>query len=155
MENLTIDQKEYLQKYLDTLAPNFKVDTVCASVAGDERNADELLDLYLSGKKHAGSSMLEDFNFCNEPLPKSGDLWIVLDSNDKPKCILKSIRIEQNKFMDVPVEVAIAEGEGDLTLEYWREAHIQFFYPYIHNWGLEFVEDSTIITEYYELVFKS
>jgi 5-formyltetrahydrofolate cyclo-ligase len=110
--------------------------------------------LYLSGKKTAGSSILEDFQFCGDPLPNSGDHWIVLDSKKIPKCILKVVKVVQNKFLDVPLEIAIAEGEGDLSLKFWRETHIDFFNPYIEHWGLNNVEDSTIVTEFYEVVYK-
>ena len=35
--------------------------------------------------------------------------------------------MEVRRFGDVDAQFAWTEGEGDRTLEYWREAHIRFF----------------------------
>lgn len=91
---------------------------VTAGYAGNSNITDGLLALYLSGKKIAGSSILEDFLSINDPLPQLGNYWIFLGSDEKPRCILKTIKIVTHKFNDVPEEIAIAEGEGDCSLEY-------------------------------------
>ena len=54
----------------------------------------------------------------------------------------------------MPEEVAIAEGEGDLSLDYWRKAHIEFFTPYLKSWGVTELDKETLITEFFEIVYK-
>ena len=73
---------------------------VNASYAGNRDITDELLPLYLSGKKSAGSSLVEDFVANGDPLPVVGNHWIYLNSRDEPKCILRTERIVINKFRD-------------------------------------------------------
>jgi len=53
---------------------------------------------------------------------------------------------------EVPVEFAIAEGEGDLSYEYWWNAHKKFFTIELAEFGLEFSEDMLGICERFELV---
>ena len=146
--------QDYWNSYLKTLAhepSNFHVE---AGIAGNKEIADELLELYLSGKKTAGSGLVKAYKLAGDSLPKVGNHWIILDSGDEPRCIVKTNRVEQYQFDQVPEEVAIAEGEGDLSYEYWREAHIKFFTPFLDEWGISDLDKETLVTEFYEVVFK-
>ena len=127
---------------------------ISASIAGDDRNADELLQLYLDGKKTAASSLVIDYESAGEPLPKVGNFWIILDSGGVPKCIVKSIRVEIHRFDRVPESVAAAEGEGDLSLAYWTKAHREFFEPYLQRWNVEDLSQQRVITEFYDVVWR-
>ena len=53
-------------------------------------------------------------------------------------------------FGDITVELAIAEGEGDLSLEYWRKEHERFFRKYCKN----FNEDLKVVSEYFKVLHK-
>ncbi len=147
---------QYWEKYLETLTkqehpinPNVE-----ASFAGNKEITDELLQLYLSGRKTAGSSIVEDFMSAGDPLPKVGNYWIFLNSKNEPSCILKTVKIVMNKFRDVPVEIAIAEGEGDMSLEYWRKVHEEIYGPYLSEWGVSNIEEATVITEFFEIIYR-
>ena len=117
--NLNPQQQAYWEPYLATLpaADRPRNPVVTASFAGNAEITDGLLELYLSGKKHAGSSIVEDFLSAGDPLPAVGNYWIFLDSTETPRLILLTERTVLNKFFEVPKEIAIAEGEGDLSLE--------------------------------------
>ncbi|MFS4418589.1 ASCH domain-containing protein [Maribacter sp. 2307ULW6-5] len=125
---------------------------IISEMAGNEHITNELINLYLSGKKTAGSSLKRVFD--EEDFPKSGDYWIVLDNKRIPKCILKTVKVEENKFGEVPLRISVAEGEGDLSLEYWRKAHIEFFASDLSEEQMQSIEDEAIITEHFELVHK-
>jgi len=125
-----------------------------AAPAGNAGITDSLLQLYLDGKKCAGSSVVEDFLTNGDPVPKVGNYWIVLNSKGEPTLILKTDKVVINKFRDVPEEIAIAEGEGDLSLNFWRMVHARFFEPNLEKWGIKHIDDATIITEYFKLVHK-
>lgn len=126
---------------------------VVAGHPGSTEIADQLIDLYLSGKKLAGSSLLEDYLTAGEPLPQAGDHWIALASNGDPRCILRTERVEIHAFLEVPERVAQAEGEGDLSLKYWRDVHTQHYAPYLREWGLADIEEAGVVTEFFSLVF--
>jgi uncharacterized protein YhfF len=54
---------------------------------------------------------------------------------EKPKPVVrrpcKTIRVQIAKFKDVGEDVVRAEGEGGLSLEYWRKTHVEFWR---HSW---------------------
>ncbi len=149
------NEKRYWEAYVKTLSRDArpKSPNVVAEFAGSREITDDLIALYLSGKKTAGSSIEEDFISAGDDPPKIGNFWIVLNSTETPSCILKTEKIVRHKFRDVPVGIAMAEGEGDLTLEYWRRVHKEFYSPYLKKWGLESIEDATVITEFFTLVY--
>ncbi|MCB0355667.1 MAG: ASCH domain-containing protein [Bdellovibrionales bacterium] len=149
-------EKDFWDLYLRSLhSEDIPKDSfVEASYAGTQDITDKLLRLYLVGNKTAGSSLKEDFLSAGDPLPKVGNFWIILNSKDEPKCIVKTIKIVENKFKDVPLGVAQAEGEGDLSLEYWRKVHTEFYSPFLKTWGVNDIDDATVITEFFEVVYK-
>ncbi|GAD89904.1 hypothetical protein VHA01S_029_00370 [Vibrio halioticoli NBRC 102217] len=154
--DLTEMEVKYWNEYLNSLPESDVLTDYCveANPAGNLEITDALISLYLSGKKTAGSSLVEDFEITGDPLPKVGNYWIVLDGKNKPKLILKTVNVEIHKFKSVPEYVAIAEGEGDSSLEYWRKVHIEFFSPYLASWNIENIDESHIITEFFEVVWK-
>jgi uncharacterized protein YhfF len=156
MKTLKPLEERYWRKYLSTVAPEKipEAPRVEARYAGNKLITDGLLDLYLIGKKTAGSSIAEDFQSAGDPLPKVGSYWILLKSNDEPGCILKTDRIEFHKFKDVPPAIAIAEGEGDLSLEYWRRVHEELYRPHLSGWGLSEINEATVLTEFFTLVYR-
>lgn len=125
---------------------------VSASMPGNKQIADGLVELYLAGKKTAGSGVVKDYEMAGDPLPKAGDYWIVLDSADQPKCIAKTIKVEIHPFEEVPEEVAKAEGEGDLSLNYCREAHRKFFTPLLPKLGINDLNKALVVTEFFEVL---
>lgn len=152
--DLTAEQERYWQQYLQTLAwddPHRRARVIVGQAGGPEL-ADELLALYLAGTKTAGSGLVEDYCAEGEPLPAVGDHWIVLDGNGAPRCILRTERVETHSFVEVPERIAVAEGEGDLSVDFWRRAHSRFYAPFLAQWGLGTIEEATVITEHFVLV---
>ena len=145
---------KYWNSYLETLEEKLDHPDVEAGIAGNQEIADKLLSLYIEGKKTAGSGLVKDYELAGDPLPKVGNYWIILNSKGEPGCIVKTVKVEQYKFNEVPEEVAIAEGEGDLSLDYWQKAQREFFNPYLKDWGVEDLDQEMVVTEFYEVVFK-
>lgn len=107
---------------------------------------DELLDLVLTKKKTACSSLYSD-EYCN--ILRNVDFSVILDSKDEAKCIVKHKPFIINKFKDISIEFAKKEGEGDLSLAFWRKTHNNFFKNYL---GEEFNENIDLILEEFQLV---
>ena len=80
----------------------------------------------MSGKKTGTCSALWEWEAEGNPIPQPGLISIVLDGIGKPICIIETTEVLVCRFNAVDEEFAHAEGEGDLSLEYWREAHKKF-----------------------------
>jgi 5-formyltetrahydrofolate cyclo-ligase len=148
------EQVKYWEDFCKSIGIQADQAYVEASVAGNETNAEELLLLYLQGKKTAGSGLVRDYEMAGDDLPKLGNYWIILDSKEKPRCIVKTIKVVTHAFKDVPEEVAKAEGEGDLSIDFWRKAHRDFFSQYLTDLGIENLDEAKVVTEFYQVVFK-
>lgn len=85
--------------------------------------ADELLRLVLAGKKTATCSAV----IAGESAIEVGEKSVIKDSQNRERVIIETIEFSRRKFYEVDSTFAKDEGEGDLSLEYWRKAHKDFF----------------------------
>jgi uncharacterized protein YhfF len=122
---------------------------VTASIPGDKSLANDLVAAYLNGTKTAGSGLVKSYEVAGDPLPKIGNYWIILDSDERPRCIGKTIRVEINPFLKVSEEIALAEGDG--SLENWRKVHREFFGAYLAQLGIEDLDQALVVTEFFEV----
>ncbi|AJD90342.1 RNA-binding protein [Jeotgalibacillus malaysiensis] len=113
---------------------------------------DELAQLVVDGVKTATCSGLIFYELENEPLPAVDDYSIILNSNEEPVAIIRTSQVDQMPMNEVPEEFAIAEGEGDRTYRYWKEAHECFFRKELSEVGLAYTEDMMLVCERFELV---
>lgn len=127
-------------------------DTYEAWAFGDE--PETLAKLVLEGKKTATASVYDLYGYDNEPIPKAGEYSVIVDSEDRAICIIKDTDISIVPFKDVDEEQARREGEGDLSLDYWRKVHEQCFSQWLEEAGMKFTPDTRIVLEKFELVFK-
>ncbi|MGL6030601.1 MAG: ASCH domain-containing protein [Kurthia gibsonii] len=113
--------------------------------------ADWLASLVVNGTKTATCSSYPLYEIEGDLLPKVGDYQIVLDSQNQPVAIIKSYAIDIYPFNEVPVDFALAEGEG--TYDEWRKAHIAFFGRTLPQYGLVFTEDMLTVCDRFEKVY--
>ena len=116
--------------------------------------ADELSQLIVSGIKTGTCSALWEWEAEKNPIPQPGLISIVLGGLGQPMCIIETTEVFVCRFNAVDEEFAQAEGEGDLSLEYWREAHIKFFSRVLPKIGREFSEDMPLVCERFKLIYK-
>jgi uncharacterized protein YhfF len=90
-------------------------------------DADQLLQLVLAGTKTATSSALRDYADGDEAAPAEGDLSIITDSAGHPRALIQITSVRTVPFGQVDAAHAAAEGEGDLSVEHWRQVHRRFF----------------------------
>lgn len=157
MKKLKRLEQSFWEDYLALLPFNRrpKEPFVEAAFAGSRESTDALIRLYFQGRKTAGSSLVKDFESAGDPLPKIENYWIILDSQERPQCLVKTLRIEINLFGEIPQAVVQAEGEGDLSVEYWKKVHRIAYLPYIAKWGIDDLDKAEVITEHFEIVHKS
>ena len=147
----------YWRSYLETLPADSPVrdEEYAAEGWGDSPEmADELGALISSGTKTATCSALWEYEAEAESLPKVGTKTIVLDGNGTPLCIIETTEVEVRPFDEVDERFAYEEGEGDRSLEYWREAHWRFLSRTLPNIGNEPTPDMPLVCERFRVVYK-
>ena len=97
------------------------------SYGDSEQSSALLISLIKAEVKRATCSLLWSWEVDGERLPQEGDIEIVLDFSSRPALLLQTTKVEIAPFSNVSSEFAAAEGEGDLSLEYWRAEHWKFF----------------------------
>jgi uncharacterized protein YhfF len=117
--------------------------------------ADDLVELVLSGRKRATAGASWSYENEDEPLPQVGDFSVITDGSGSARCVIRTTAVDVVPFSEVSAEFAAAEGEGDLSLEYWREGHWRYL-------GLELVEfgrrpqpDMPVVCERFELLYTA
>lgn len=85
--------------------------------------ADKLLALVLQGRKTATSCAAVRGPLARE----SGTRLIVTDGRGRPRAIIEATELTRRRFDEVDESFARDEGEGDLSLDYWRRVHRAFF----------------------------
>ena len=113
---------------------------------------DTLAKLVLDGIKTATCSGYIFYELENEALPTPEDYNVILNSDDKPVAITKTLEVTITPMNEVSEEFAIAEGEGDKTYRYWWNEHEKFFRKELNAIGREFSEDLLLVCERFEVI---
>ncbi|UTV30525.1 ASCH domain-containing protein [Photobacterium atrarenae] len=149
--------QQYLDTYLNTLSeadrqrhPSFSADYFCA----DEINANLCAELVASGEKTATCSMKYWYEDGGETMPQVGHLQVVTDWHGNPKAIIEITSVSECRFEDVNEDFARAEGEGDLSLVWWRKAHWDFFSVECDEVGIEPSEQMVLVLERFQVVYS-
>lgn len=104
--------------------------------------ADELAALVLAGRKRATCWAAAD-----GMLTEVGKQMVMLDGEARPRAVIQTVELTLRRFGEVDAAFARDEGEGDLTLAYWRSAHRTYF-----DRKGQFAEDMTLWCERFRVV---
>lgn len=88
--------------------------------------ANDLVQLVLDGKKTATCTALE-WHLKDDNPALVGGLEVIVDGQGRPRCVIQNTAQHIVRFCDVDETLAEKEGEGDLSLAYWQQAHQEFF----------------------------
>ncbi len=113
----------------------------------------ELAGLVISGKKTATASLEEMNAKKSETAPVADGYSLVTDFEGRPMCIIQTTEIRHIPFDEVDAQFAFDEGEGDRTLEYWRDGHRRYFTAEAAANGIAFNERSIVCCERFRLLF--
>lgn len=119
----------------------------------NQKMAQELAELVISGKKWATASLVTVNNLQPENAPIDNGYSVVTDFTGNPMCIIQTTEIRILPFDEVDAQFAFDEGEGDQTLEDWREGHWRYFTQEAAELGLEFNEKSLVACERFLLLY--
>ncbi|HYI21355.1 MAG TPA: methyltransferase domain-containing protein [Candidatus Limnocylindrales bacterium] len=107
----------------------------------------KLTEAVLYGDKRATAGLAKDHApHTDEPLPTSGDRWLMLGFDDEPLAIVETTEVRLVPAGEVDLAFARDEGEGFESVADWRAAHERF-------WSEEQLTDETLVVcERFEVV---
>ena len=108
----------------------------------DPAMQDELAALVIAGRKTATC-----FAESAGPTPATGDRAVIENGSGQPVCVIETVALRRCPFDQVDEHHASNEGEGDLSLSYWRDVHRAYF----TRQGT-FSEDMMLVCENFRLV---
>ncbi|MCF7480694.1 ASCH domain-containing protein [Vibrio sp. J1-1] len=153
---MDIKAKSYLDQYLVLLnsqqraaIPSMSADYYCA----DEYNANICAELVRTGQKTASCSMELWYSEHGEAMPKAGHLQVVTNWDGEPVCVIEITEVSTSPYIEVGEDFARAEGEGDRTLQWWREAHTRFFQAECDELGIQWHEQRLLVLERFKVVY--
>lgn len=109
--------------------------------------ANVLADLVVKGVKTASCCSLASFN-ADESAAGPGSYHIILNGQGAPVCVIRLMSLRLMRFPEVTEAFARKEGEGDLSLAYWREEHKAFFTREgVYAEDMELVAEEFVVVE--------
>ena len=155
-----VDVPKIIQPFWDTFAASIAYDASplfyeAFHFDDTEQTANALGALVLSGQKRATAGLLWTNELTNKPLPEIGALSVVTDWYGAPLCVIQTTHVEIVPFDRVSDSFAAAEGEGDKTLRYWREAHWRYFTRESQRLGREPSLDMPVMCERFKVVYPT
>jgi len=146
--------KEKIKKYwFDFLKDKNPLDYPLGDITlfgGDDPGA--LAQLVFDGTKTATTSSYALYE-PTEYMPKVGDYDIILDGEENPLCITKTLVTEVVPFNQISAEHAYHEGEGARTLDYWKEVHEEYFRKEYKEFGQTFTYDMPCLCEVFKRIY--
>jgi uncharacterized protein YhfF len=119
-----------------------------------EKMARELAELVISGPKRATASLVASNEKYPQLAPVDDGYSVVTDFTGNPLCVIQTTEIRHLPFDQVDAQFAFDEGEGDRTLEDWRDGHRRYFTKEAAENGFDFNENSLICCERFKLLYS-
>ncbi len=120
----------------------------------NEKHANLLADLVLSGTKRATAGLLWTYESAQKKPPESGALSVVTNWRSEPLCVIESTRVAIVPFNEVTERFAATEGEGDKSLKQWREVHWAYFSRECKRIGKVPNESMPVICEEFDVLYS-
>lgn len=114
---------------------------------GEQRQ--RLVDHVTKGNKRATAGLLTtDYEAENEPIEYVGERLVVVNNDGLAAALVEVTRCEIMRFADVPDEFALAEAEGDLSGDDFRQSHKEFW----TSCGETITDDTQVVLTYFDLL---
>jgi uncharacterized protein YhfF len=115
------------------------------------KSRDTILDFLFNGNKRATAGLLEhDYVAEGEEIEHIGEVLVVLGNELEPLGKIKITRVGIVRFGEVSDEFALAEAEGDLSGDDFRNSHRAFW----EGCGYEINDDTQVVCAYFDLIEK-
>ena len=83
----------------------------------------------------------------NEPLPKIGDKSIIVYDDKTNACMVEIKEVIITEFKNITEQLAQIEGEGDKSLEYYRNEHKRIFSSFYPS----FNDETKVVFEIFDV----
>ncbi|SCG47196.1 ASCH domain-containing protein [Micromonospora halophytica] len=120
--------------------------TLALGTPGDLRT--RLNTLVLAGVKTATAGLVTEYAEEGEEREHVGERLALVDDDDRLVGVVEVTAVETVRFADVGWEFARSEGEGDRSIEQWREGHAAYW----ARVGTPVTDDSEIVCLRFRLV---
>lgn len=121
----------------------------------NQADADICADLVASGRKRATAPSVAELELAGDPMPQVGDYAIVTDWEGTAVAVIRTVSVETRRLGEIDEAFAQAEGEGDLTLEWWRAAHQRYYERVLAGSNFTVDADLEIVCERFAVVLKA
>lgn len=103
---------------------------------------DRLNALVISGEKAATAGLWKyDYERHGEAAEDAGERQILLGNHNEVVAVVEITRVAKYRFVDVPWDFAVAEGEGFRDIEHWRDGHRRYY----EREGVDVDDDDLVI----------
>jgi uncharacterized protein YhfF len=116
-------------------------------------HAHEINPLVLDGTKTATGCLLWSLEADGKPTPAAGDHWVVTDGGDQPVCIILTTNAQVIPFDQVGSDYALWGGEGDRSLESWRDMYWSYIESECARIGRTPEPHTPLVMERFEVVY--
>ena len=157
MPTITPEIQQFWNRFLASLPPETEKPTLSDSwyFCNTPELANELGQLARQGTKTATAGLLWSHEAENEPLPQPGQFFIITDWDNHPLCVIETTVVQVVPFNQVEEEQAFLEGEGNRSLEFWREVHWRFFSMECREIGKQPSETMPVVCERFRPVYPA
>lgn len=114
---------------------------------------DAQVAMILAGKKTAFFSTLASYNIDGEPVPVTGELFLLFDRGNNPRAVLELENVIVLPFNEVPWSLAKLEGE-DESVEVWRERQQEYLEDEAQVVGFNFTPDIKLVCQVFSVVYR-
>ncbi len=142
---------DYLDNHLEYA---FTGEPRVTHLCDNEQDANKCLKLVLSGKKRATSHSLLGLQYRKQALPKIGDFTVLTDWEGNAKCIVRTVAVRLKPFFAIRSSYAKLEGEGDGSLDYWKQTHWEYYTRELEPYGRVPRDSMIVVCEVFEKVFE-
>ncbi|MBK8465785.1 MAG: ASCH domain-containing protein [Chloracidobacterium sp.] len=115
----------------------------------------ELAQLVIESKKFATASLVAVNDLKPEEAPIPDGYSVVTDFHGVPLCVIQTVEIKHLPFEEVDAQFAADEGEGDQSLEYWRDVHWRYFTREAAELSIDFNKRSLVCCERFLLLYPN
>lgn len=145
---------EYWEKFLKE--SNRSSEEKCAGdicFDSDSLRADQLVALVLGNKKTAFFTSWSTYAIDGEPLPVTGELYVLVDRADIPRCVIELESVNVIPFNEVTWEMAQKEGE-DQNLAEWKERQQENLEYEGSILGFNFTPDIKLVFQIFRVIYR-
>ena len=147
---------ESVKEYWDAFESSARIghsDYIVLHFGDGTELADELSAQVVLGKKRATKCLLRDATENGKRLLRTGDLCVVVDGKNSPRCIVHILSVEVKPLRDVDEDFAWNDGGGDGSLAWWRSAHERYFRRQGAREGFTIDDAAVVVLARFEVVW--